>query len=163
MLFILMKGATRRGLSFGLTSGVITTLGVIIGLDSSTESKLAVVGGILTVAIADAFSDALGMHNSQESVKGNGRGAIWSATFATFFAKFFVGLSFLVPFLFFELSRAVVVDVILGAVLLIIFTYNVSKVRGTNFLTEIIKHLFFAGVVMVITYYVGVGIRMWFG
>ena len=54
-------------MSFGLTSGIITTLGLIVGLHSGTHSKLAVIGGILTIAMADAFSDALGIHVSEES------------------------------------------------------------------------------------------------
>ena len=54
-----MKDSLRTGISFGLTSAVITTLGLMVGLHSGTGSKLVVLGGILTIAIADAFSDAL--------------------------------------------------------------------------------------------------------
>ena len=54
-----MEHSFRVGMSFGLTSGIITTLGLIVGLHSGTHSKLAVIGGILTIAMADAFSDAL--------------------------------------------------------------------------------------------------------
>jgi len=46
----------NSGLSFGVTSGVITTFGLMIGLYSGTNSRLAVVGGILIIAFADAFS-----------------------------------------------------------------------------------------------------------
>ena len=35
------------GLSFGLTSGVITTLGLMVGLRSGTGSRIAVIGGIV--------------------------------------------------------------------------------------------------------------------
>jgi hypothetical protein len=56
-----MKIQVRKGVSFGLTSGVITTLGLIVGLHSGTHSKIAVISGIPTIAIADAMSDALGM------------------------------------------------------------------------------------------------------
>ena len=52
-----LNHSLRVGLSFGLTSGVITTLGLIVGLASGTESKLAVIGGIITIAVADALSD----------------------------------------------------------------------------------------------------------
>ena len=55
-----MREAFRTGASFGLTSGVLTTLGLIVGLYAGTHSKLAVMGGIFTIAIADALSDALG-------------------------------------------------------------------------------------------------------
>lgn len=53
-----MRLSIRKGFSFGLTSGVITTLGLIVGLHSSTHSDLSVIGGILSIAIADAMSDA---------------------------------------------------------------------------------------------------------
>jgi len=57
-----MRGSIRTGFSFGITSGIITTLGPMVGLHSGTHSKLAALGGILTIAVADAFSDALGIH-----------------------------------------------------------------------------------------------------
>ena len=62
-----MKHSVKTGFTFGLTSGIITTLGLMVGLHSGTHSPRAVIGGILTIAIADAFSDALGIHLSEES------------------------------------------------------------------------------------------------
>ena len=38
-------------LSFGLVSGVITSLGLVVGLAAGTESRLAVIGGIVTIVI----------------------------------------------------------------------------------------------------------------
>ena len=62
-----MKKSLKTGISFGLTSGTITTLGLMIGLNSGTNSRGIVIGGILTIAIADSFSDALGIHISEEA------------------------------------------------------------------------------------------------
>jgi vacuolar iron transporter family protein len=39
-----MKRSFRKGVSFGLTSGIITTLGIIVGLHSGTNSKILVIG-----------------------------------------------------------------------------------------------------------------------
>ena len=61
-----MKNSVRTGVSFGLTSAVITTLGLMVGLHSGTHSKMIVLSGIFTIAIADAFSDGLGIHISKE-------------------------------------------------------------------------------------------------
>ena len=66
MDFLKSEGA-RTGLFFGATSGVITTLGLITGLNSGTHSLTAVLGGILVIAVADAMSDALGIHLAEES------------------------------------------------------------------------------------------------
>jgi len=60
-----MKRQLEVGLSFGLTSAIITTLSLIVGLIPGTESKIVVIGGILTIVIADAFSDALGINLSE--------------------------------------------------------------------------------------------------
>ncbi len=41
---IFMKHSIKTGVSFGLTSGIITTLGLMVGLNSSTHSRIAVIG-----------------------------------------------------------------------------------------------------------------------
>ena len=67
IIAIIMKHSIKVGFSFGLTSGIITTLGLMIGLNSSTNSSIVVIGGILTIAIADSLSDAIGIHIAEES------------------------------------------------------------------------------------------------
>ena len=95
-----MKKSYKTGISFGLVSGVLTTLGLLIGLAVSTQSKAAVIGGILTIAIADALSDSFGVHLSQESSGENTQKQVWEATFATFLSKFLFALTFLIPISF---------------------------------------------------------------
>ena len=72
------------GMSFGLASGVITSLGLVVGLAFGTESRIAVIGGIVTIAIADSLSDALGIHISEEAESVHTSMEIWLATGATF-------------------------------------------------------------------------------
>ena len=50
---ILRNKGARTGIFFGATSGVITTIGLIVGLHAGTQSMVAVLGGILVVAFAD--------------------------------------------------------------------------------------------------------------
>jgi hypothetical protein len=57
---------------------VTTTLGLIVGLHSFFGSKLVVIGGVLTIAIADAFSDALGIHVSEEAEMVHTSKEIWN-------------------------------------------------------------------------------------
>ncbi len=150
-----MKESVKKGVSFGLTSGIITTLGVMVGLDAGTSLRLAVIGGILTVAIADAFSDALGIHISEESSSRNGHKEIWEATFATFFTKLIVALSFLIPIFLFELPTAIKINLMWGLVLIIIFNYFLAKSRDEKPLTIISEHVLIAVIVIVITFFVG--------
>jgi VIT1/CCC1 family predicted Fe2+/Mn2+ transporter len=150
-----MKESLKTGISFGLTSGVITTLGLMVGLHSGTHSKLAVLGGILTIAIADAFSDALGIHVSEESENVHTRKQIWAATISTFLTKFVFAMTFVLPVLFFELSRAILVSVAWGLGILAIFSYRIAVSQGTKPWRVIGEHLIIALAVILITHFVG--------
>ena len=61
-----MRRSVRIGFSFGLTSGIIGTLGLMVGLHSSTNSQLVVIGGILAIAVAEGFSEAVSIHIAEE-------------------------------------------------------------------------------------------------
>jgi len=150
-----MKHSTKIGLCFGLTSAIITTLGLIVGLHSGTHSKLIVLGGILTIAIADAFSDALGIHVSEEAENVHTKKEIWLSTISTFSAKFLFALTFVIPILLFELSTAIVISVIWGLFMLGVLSLTISKEKKENPWESVSEHLIIALVVIVITHYVG--------
>ena len=155
-----MKKSIKKGFSFGLTSGIITTLGLIVGLYSITESKLAILGGILVIAIADALSDAMGIHISEESDKKNSEKEIWEATFSTLFSKFIFALSFVIPILLFSLGIAVIVNIIWGIFLMTILSYMIGKRNGDVPYKVILEQLVITIFVIAITYYVGKGVRV---
>ncbi len=158
-----MRHSLRTGFSFGLTSGIITTLGLMVGLHSGTHSKLVVLGGILTIAIADALSDALGIHISEESENKHSAKEIWEATGSTFFSKFIFALTFLIPVLLLELSTAVVVSVIWGLFVLCILSFGIAREQGVSAWRVVTEHLAVALIVIVITHYVGHWIASAFG
>lgn len=151
-----MKLSIRRGFGFGLTSGIITTLGLIVGLHSGTHSKLVILGGILVIAIADAFSDALGMHISEEAGNKNiKKREIWESTFSTFLFKLIFALSFIIPILFLELKTAIIISVIWGLSLLMIFSFYIAKQKRISPIKVIIEHLVIAILVIIITHIIG--------
>ncbi len=158
-----MKQSLKTGFSFGLTSGIITTLGLMIGLHSGTHSKLVVIGGILTIAIADAFSDALGIHISEESENKHTTKEIWESTASTFLSKFVFALTFIVPILLFQLSTAIIVSIIWGLFLLGIFSFYIAKAQKANPWKVVIEHLAIMLIVIAITHYVGDWIGTKFG
>jgi vacuolar iron transporter family protein len=156
-----MKASLRIGLSFGLTSAVITTLGLMVGLNSGTHSKLAVLGGILTIAVADAFSDALGIHVSEESDNKTEKN-VWESTGATFISKLIIALTFVLPVIFLELGTAVLVSIIWGLMILGILSYEIAKHRKENSLKVVVEHLLIAIIVIVITHLIGKAINFYF-
>lgn len=150
-----MRHSVKTGLSFGLTSGAITTLGLMVGLHSGTHSKLVVLGGIIIIAVADAFSDALGIHISEESENKHIKKEIWESTLFTFLSKFFFALTFAIPVLLFELSTAIVISVIWGLSVISILSFNLAEGQKERAWKVIIEHLLIAIIVIIITHYLG--------
>lgn len=150
-----IKHSFKTGFSFGLTSGIITTLGLIVGLHSGTQSRAVIIGGIFTIAIADAFSDALGIHISEESEIKHAPLEIWTATLSTFLFKFLFSSTFLVPVIFFPLADAVIISIIWGITLLVMFSYILAKQQKEKPLKVIGEHLLIVLLVIAITHLTG--------
>lgn len=163
-----MNHALTTGFSFGSTSGVITTLGLMVGLHSGTHSKFAVLGGIITIAIADAFSDALGIHISEEAENKHTTAEIWMATVSTFVAKFIVALTFTIPVLLWDFSStinipviaaefpiAIVVAIAWGLFLILSVSIRLAQKQGNKISQVVLEHLVIVIAVITITHYVG--------
>jgi len=153
-----MKRSFKRGVSFGLTSGIITTLGVLVGLNAGTHSKMVVLGGILMIALADAFSDSLGMHIAIESEAKYSQKEIWQSTFSTLYSKFFFALTFAIPVLIFDLALAVIISIIWGYSLLAILSYKIAKREKSKPSKVVAEHLLIATLVIIATHYIGIWI-----
>jgi VIT1/CCC1 family predicted Fe2+/Mn2+ transporter len=162
MEFFKSDGA-RTGLFFGATSGVITTIGLIVGLNSGTRSITAVLGGILIIAVADAMSDALGIHLAEEANPDTDHAHVWSATIMTFLTKFIFSISFAVPLLLLPLGPAVTASVIWGLVVIVVLSYFLAKSQDEPPLNIIGEHVGIAVLVLVFSHYIGVWVAMTFG
>ena len=127
----------------------------MIGLAAGTGSKLAVLGGLLTIAIADSFSDALGMHISEESKDGKKQKEIWAATIATLLSKFIFAVTFIFPILFFDLKIATLINLIWGAFLITILSLIIAKDQNRRAGRIIAEHLLIATLVIILSYYAG--------
>lgn len=150
-----MRHSVKVGMSFGVTSGIITTLGMIVGLHSGTHSKLVVIGGILIIAITDALSDALGIHISEESENKHSSKEIWESMLATFISKLIVALSFIVPVLLFQLPVAIVVCIVWGLSLLTIFSLYIARQQEVKGYVVVLEHLTIAVIVIIVTHFIG--------
>jgi vacuolar iron transporter family protein len=157
------KHSLEVGFSFGITSGIITTLGLMVGLSSGTQSKITVIGGILTIAIADSFSDALGIHISEESEGIHTNKEIWQSTISTFLTKFIFASLFILPILLFKLQIAIIVSVIFGLSLLSILSYLLSRKQDSKAWNVVLEHLVVAIIVILLTHYAGIWIASFFG
>ena len=100
------------GISFGLTTAVITSLGMIVGMYSATSSRLAVVASIVVMAIVDGLSGAASLHTAEEAEVEQGKQKhtskeIWLTTLVAFLSVAAFTLTFAVPVVLFPLETPV--------------------------------------------------------
>ena len=158
----LTNDGVRTGLYFGATSGVITTIGLITGLNAGTGSVAAVLGGIFVIAVADAMSDALGIHLAEEADPNTTHGHVWAATISTFLNKFIFALSFAVPLLLLPLDQAVMVSLIWGMLVIIVLSYFLARAQNSSPVMIVGEHLGIAIVVVVLSHLIGLWVSRTF-
>lgn len=155
------KGA-RTGIFFGATSGSITTIGLLVGLHAGTESLIAVLGGILVVAVADAMSDAMGIHLAEEADPNSLSEHIWAATLWTFLTKLVVALTFALPLLWLPLQTAVIVSVSWGLIVITLLSVLIARIQKVRPLPVITEHLAITILVVTLSYFIGSWVRSTF-
>lgn len=150
-----MKRAIKTGVSFGLSSVVLTVLGSVVGINATTSSKLAVIGAVVMIAIADAVSDSLAIHISEESDKNNTNKQVWRSTFATLITKFIVAITFVIPVIFLPLNQAILVDIIWGLILMTGISYYIAKEQKKPAWKVIGEHVGIGIIIILVTNFIG--------
>ena len=156
---ILRNKGARTGVFFGATSGVITTIGLISGLNAGTKSMAAVLGGILVVAVADAMSDAMGIHLAQEADPDSTHDHVWAATIWTFVTKLVVALTFALPIIYLPLELAVAVSVGWGLVVITVLSAYLARAQDKAVLPVVTEHVVIAIVVVALSHFIGVWVN----
>jgi VIT1/CCC1 family predicted Fe2+/Mn2+ transporter len=129
-----------RTFSFGSTSAVVTSMGLIIGLGTATTRTATIVSGLLIVAIADNMTDSLSIHVYQEAEKLEARSA-FRATLTNFLARLLVALTFAIIVLVLPSPYAGIVALVWGFLLLAGLSYIVARARDVRPAPEVGKHL----------------------
>jgi len=149
-----MKSAIRKGLGFGMTSGIITTLGLMVGLSRGTHSVPVVVAGIAVIAVTDALADAFAIFMADEAER-NSEKSKWQEALSAFAAKFSAGALLALPFFFLLMNQAIIASITLGLILILILTYFIAKSERRPVLKIMFGHLLVAVLVIVIGGLVG--------
>ncbi len=129
-----------RRFSFGGTSAIVTSMGVIIGLGAASAELATVVSGLLIVAFADNLSDSLSIHMYQEAEKLEGRTAFRS-TLTNFVTRILVALSFVAIVLMLPAPYAGMVALGWGCALLAAISCMLARSRSVGVAPEVVKHL----------------------
>jgi VIT1/CCC1 family predicted Fe2+/Mn2+ transporter len=147
--------STKRGpflnqekFSFGVTSAIMTNLGLIVGLETLSHPKLSMVSAILVIALADNIADSFGIHIYQES-ECKGVREVWLSTLTNFLARFLVSASFILLVLALPVHIAVVCSIAWGLLLLAVMSYFIAKRRDVHPYYAVIEHITIASFIII--------------
>lgn len=145
-----------RNYVFGGTAAIITNVSLIVGLGSAGTNKGPILGGLLTLALADNISDSLGIHMYKEA-EGGGARLSWQATALNFLARLLVSSSFISIVLLFSVARAIPIAIGWGLLLVVVMSYwvTIGGRPGRGLIAEIVKHLAVAVAVIAASRFVG--------
>ena len=143
-----------KNFSFGATAGIVTSIGLIIGLDAATATKATIISGLLIVAIADNLTDSLSVHIYQEAERLEPRAA-FHAMLINCGVRLGLSLSFVFVVAILPLRVAIVVSILWGLLSLTGLSYVVARARKLPVLREIAKHVAVAAVVMLSSKMIG--------
>lgn len=142
-------------LSFGITSGILTTLGLMTGVNAATSSQLSVIAAIASIAVADSFSDAFGMYMSKVSERGNDNGAAIRYAAGTLAGKFIFPLTFIVPVFLFPLGIGIAIDLVWGGIALALLSAEQAIVSQASILRTVGRNLSLAVAIIILSMMVG--------
>jgi len=140
--------------SFGATSAIVTSLAFIVGLSRSINPKLAIIGSLLVIAVADNISDSLGIHIYQESELKKSK-AVRVSTFYNFLTRFLVILVFISLVTFLPIGYSVIFSMVWGISLLSALSYFIAKEQKVNPYSAILQHVAIAVLVIVVSNFLG--------
>lgn len=140
--------------SFGATSAIVTSLAFIVGLSRSANPKLAIIGSLLVIAVADNISDSLGIHIYQESELKKAK-VVRVSTFYNFLTRFLVILVFISSVAFLPIGYSVIFSIAWGISLLSAMSYFIAKEQKVNPYSAILQHVAIAILVIIVSNYLG--------
>lgn len=140
--------------SLGGTAAIITSMGLIAGLNYGEHAKVSVIGGLLIIAIADNISDSFGIHVYKESETSDQK-EIFSTTIGNFLVRLFLSLSFVLLVILLPTNLVFYIATFWGLLLLTILSYYISEFKKASRLREILIHLAVAIIVVVASKYIG--------
>jgi hypothetical protein len=141
-------------ISYGGTAAVVTSMALIGGLGAADATKPVIVSALLIAALADNLTDALSIHMFQESERLPEHDA-FRGTVSNFVTRLLLCISFVALVGSFPLAQVARIATAWGMLLLAILTYLVARERRAKPWLEVVKHLFIASAVIIVSGAIG--------
>ena len=117
---------SMHGAAFGIVDGVITVLGLTLGVSALSPDRTVILVAGVSVGIADGLANSAGFFVSEEVATEHGisnhtKKAIYASSISCFAATLVAVLFPTIPYLFAKIAIARVVSIMVGLSLLFVF------------------------------------------
>ena len=134
------------GSIFGTYSGIITALGLTLGIYGGGLDKKAHIIGLISIAISDSLSDAYGMYNAT--------GFSINESIHTLAGKFSFPMLMIIPYLLFRIKYAIFINILFSTIVIGLISYRLIGNIG-----DTINNIILTWMVITLVYYAGTSIR----
>lgn len=138
-------------LAQGVTSGIITTLGLMMGVNSSNPTRRSIMVAILAMAIGNSCSDAYSVYNARQAERGSNRRVAWRFALMTLAGEFVFTLSFVLAVAILPLSTGIIANLAWGTIALALFSAEQAVVGQKNVILSVGFNLGLAAAIVVLT------------
>ena len=149
-----IKESGSQGAVFGFMEGVVMLMGVLIGLATTGDKRIAVLG-VLAAGVADAFANSAGFHVSQESEGIYTQKSIRMSTIWCFFATIAASVAVTIPLIMLPLNYAIASSFVIAITTLICIALYVSKYHHVKGIKLVIEYVLIGVVAAIATHYIG--------
>ena len=117
---------TMHGAAFGLVDGVITVLGLTLGISALNPDRIVILVAGLSVGIADGIANSVGFFVSEEveteqRISSHTKKAIYYSSAPCFGATLIAVLLPMIPYIFTSITMARISSIVIGLSLLFVF------------------------------------------
>lgn len=141
-------------ISYGGTAAIVTSMALIMGLDAVHASEKTIISALLIAAVADNLTDSLSVHIYQESERLSQREA-FIGTLSNFATRLALCLSFVAIVVLLPATRALGAALAWGTLLLAALSWALARERQASALSEVVKHLVVAALVILVSRLIG--------
>lgn len=144
----------RQGAVFGFMEGIVMLMGVLIGLATTGERRIAIIG-VLVAGVADAFANTAGIYASEEAEAIHSKKEVLLSSAWCLFATVMATVAIVIPMILLDVTTAIYVSFGIAIITLIFIGLYVSTKTKENLFKAIGKYVIIGILTAVATHYGG--------
>ena len=144
----------RQGAVFGFMEGVVMLMGVLIGLATTGDRRIAVLG-VLAAGVADAFANSAGFHVSEEAEGIHTAKEVRLSTLWCLLGTIASTIAIIIPLILLPLNVAIYFALAIAIITLMLIALYVSKYHRIKRWRLIIEYVLIGVVAAIAAHYIG--------